>query len=89
MTEAQVGMDRKVVFSVTFEAVCSQALTARQVNDIGFTVSAQHGKLIAKSSEITLHSRCPAWIVTEREENTMSLIIPSSKSCSWEGVSAW
>lgn len=34
--EAQVGMDRKVVFSVKFEAVCGQALAAQQVNAIGF-----------------------------------------------------
>lgn len=74
--DVQVGMDRKVVFSVPFEAVCDKALTACQVNATGITVSAQHGKVIAYSLEVTPHSRCPAWIVTERVENTTALSVP-------------
>lgn len=79
-----MGMDGKAVFAVTFfEAACGQAFTAWQVSQ----VSAQHGEIIAISSEMTLHSRCPALTVVEGVKNTMSIITLSSKSCSWEGMS--
>lgn len=39
------------------------------------SVSDQYGKEIANSSEMTLHSRCPAWIVTERVENIIPQVL--------------
>lgn len=79
---------RSRVFRSHLKQCVAKLCTAKQMPSV-LWLSAQDSEVIANSSEMTLQSRCPAWTVAERVENTMNLIIVPAKRCSWESVSAW